>query len=567
MIVGLTGRGTGDRGRFTVIGRGQVRNAIAAAGRALRLGAAALLALPLLLLVHPASAGAATQPVSVTIVGNLQSELGCPADWQPDCAATHLTYDSTDDVWQGTWVLPAGQWEYKVALDDSFDENYGANATFNGPNITLDLAVATTVKFYYDHKTHWITDSRDSVIAIAPGNFQSELGCSGDWDPSCLRSWLEDPDGNGTYQFSTDALPAGDYEAKVAINEAWDESYGAGGDPLGGNIAFTVPADATVTFSYDAVSHVLSVTSTTGTTTSITSDAPDPSADGQSVTVRYAVTPSSGTGTPTGTVTVSDGTASCAGTVAAGQCSLTLTGVGTKSLTASYNGDSNFSRSTSAPESHTVNAANSPPAATVTSGQCPAANVASGMIKLTLFDADGDPLALAFAANSNPGLVPNANIVLGGSGANRTLSVAAAAKKTGQAAITLNLSDGKVTVPVIVTVVAGSDQSETLNGTSGADMIFGLSGQNIIKGSAGNDLLCGGNGGDTIGGGDGDDVIDGGNGNDAISGGDGNDTLRGSSGNDTLTGGAGADLFSGGPGADTAADFNPAQDTQDGTIP
>ena len=197
-----------------------------------------------------------------------------------------------------------------VAGLSSFDENYGANATFNGPNITLDLPAATTVKFYYDHKTHWITDSRDSVIAIAPGNFQSELGCSSDWDPSCLRSWLEDPDGNGTYQFSTDTLPAGDYEAKVAINESWDESYGAGGDPLGTNIAFTVPADATVTFSYDAISHVLSVTSTTGTTTLITSDAPDPSAAGQPVTVRYTVTPSSGTGTPTGTVTVSDGTAS-----------------------------------------------------------------------------------------------------------------------------------------------------------------------------------------------------------------------------------------------------------------
>lgn len=234
MIVGLTGRGTGDRGRFTVIGRGQVRNAIAAAGRALRLGAAALLALPLLLLVHPASAGAATQPVSVTIVGNLQSELGCPADWQPDCAATHLTYDSTDDVWQGTWVLPAGQWEYKVALDDSFDENYGANATFNGPNITLDLAVATTVKFYYDHKTHWITDSRDSVIAIAPGNFQSELGCSGDWDPSCLRSWLEDPDGNGTYQFSTDALPAGDYEARSRSTKPGTRATGLAAIPSGG---------------------------------------------------------------------------------------------------------------------------------------------------------------------------------------------------------------------------------------------------------------------------------------------------------------------------------------------
>ena len=41
-------------------------------------------------------------PSSVTIAGDLQSEIGCPGDWDPDCAATHLTYDASDDVWQGT---------------------------------------------------------------------------------------------------------------------------------------------------------------------------------------------------------------------------------------------------------------------------------------------------------------------------------------------------------------------------------------------------------------------------------------------------------------------------------
>ena len=46
------------------------------------------------------------------------------------------------------------------------------------------------------------------MIAVAVGDFQSELGCPGDWDPTCLRSWLEDPDGDGTYSFETTALPA-----------------------------------------------------------------------------------------------------------------------------------------------------------------------------------------------------------------------------------------------------------------------------------------------------------------------------------------------------------------------
>src|SRR5262245_33315997 len=156
-------------------------------------------------------------PTAVTVAGSLQSEAGCPGDWDPACAATHLGYDSGDDVWQGTFALPAASYEYKAALNDSWTENYGLHAQQDGPNIPLNLATDKSVKFYYDHKSHWITDNQNSVIAVAPGSFQSELGCPGDWDPGCLRSWLQDPDGDGTYSFSTTALLAGGYETKVAI--------------------------------------------------------------------------------------------------------------------------------------------------------------------------------------------------------------------------------------------------------------------------------------------------------------------------------------------------------------
>ena len=53
-------------------------------------------------------------------------------------------------------------------------------------------------------------------IITAPGSFQSELGCAGDWSPACMRPWLQDPDGDGTYTWSTDQIPAGSYEFKVA---------------------------------------------------------------------------------------------------------------------------------------------------------------------------------------------------------------------------------------------------------------------------------------------------------------------------------------------------------------
>ena len=94
-----------------------------------------------LVLLPAATASDTPNPTAVTVAGSLQSEAGCPGDWDPACAVTHLTYDANDDVWQGTFSLPAGAYEYKAALNDSWDENYGLNAQPGGSNIPLNLAV------------------------------------------------------------------------------------------------------------------------------------------------------------------------------------------------------------------------------------------------------------------------------------------------------------------------------------------------------------------------------------------------------------------------------------------
>ena len=158
---------------------------------------------------------AAQVPAAVGIPGNYQSEAGCAGDWDPACAATQLVYDANGDIWRNTFnVAPGGAYEYKVALNGSWDVNYGLHALQNGPNIPLALAAPQAVTFYYDHKTHWVTENVSSIIATVPGSFQSEIGCSSDWDPACFRSWLQDIQGSGIYSFSTAAIPAGTYEAQ-----------------------------------------------------------------------------------------------------------------------------------------------------------------------------------------------------------------------------------------------------------------------------------------------------------------------------------------------------------------
>ncbi|WP_444925961.1 pullulanase-type alpha-1,6-glucosidase [Microbulbifer sp. TRSA002] len=206
----------------------------------------------------PVWASDTPDPTEVNIPGNLQSQLGCDGDWQPGCVATLLSYDSEDDKWQGNFWIPGGNWEYKAALNNSWDENYGSGGQRDGGNISLSLDEAREVKFIYDHESHWITDNHNSVVATVAGNFQSLLGCPGDWQPGCLRSWMQDADGDGTYTFITSALPAGSYEFKVALHEGWEESYGNNG----ANVSFTVAADYDeIYFAFDSNSKEVTVSS------------------------------------------------------------------------------------------------------------------------------------------------------------------------------------------------------------------------------------------------------------------------------------------------------------------
>ena len=177
----------------------------------------------------------------------------------PDCDQAQATRDVKDDIWKLAVDLPAGGYAFKAAINRSWDENYGAGGARNGSDIPFDHP-GGPVTFYYDHGTHWITNDVLDPIITAPGSFQSELGCPGDWAPDCMRSWLQDLEGDGTYTFTTTQLPAGAYEVKVAHGLSWAENYGAGGARDGANIAFTVPGDGmAVTFTYVLATHLLTV--------------------------------------------------------------------------------------------------------------------------------------------------------------------------------------------------------------------------------------------------------------------------------------------------------------------
>ncbi len=184
-------------------------------------------------------------PTTVTIPGNLNPLMGCPGEWQPGCTDAMLEYDPATDVWLRTFFIPAGTYEYKVAIDGSWGENYGGRADRDGPNIILNVPTDSDITFFYDHKTKWVADDLRVLIVTAPGSYQTFLGCPENDDPACMATWLQDPDGDGVFTFSTTRLPAGEYTARFAIGRSTER--------MGEEITFTVAEDnQNVSFTYDA---------------------------------------------------------------------------------------------------------------------------------------------------------------------------------------------------------------------------------------------------------------------------------------------------------------------------
>lgn len=208
--------------------------------------------------------GPVVQPDAVSVPGTHNSAMGCGGDWQPACDQAQLTLDPKDLIWKKTFdSIPAGDYLFKAAINKGWDENYGQNATMNGANIPY-TATGKPVTFYYDHQTHHVANDAQGPIITAPGSYQEELGCGGDWKPDCMRPWLQDPDGDGTYTWSTTQIPAGNYDMKVAHGLAWGEDYGLGGVKGGPNVPVSVPADGVVvTISYVLATHQITVSTST----------------------------------------------------------------------------------------------------------------------------------------------------------------------------------------------------------------------------------------------------------------------------------------------------------------
>ena len=87
---------------------------------------------------------------------------------------------------------------------------------------------------------------------------------------------------------------------------------------------------------------------------------------------------------------------------------------------------------------------NTAPGISSFSARAIAEDTSTGPIAFTVSDAETPGSLVINTASSNPSLVPSANMTIGGTGTNRTLTVTPALNQSGTATITVSVSDGSL---------------------------------------------------------------------------------------------------------------------------
>jgi len=264
-----------------------------------------------------------------------------------------LTVIINEVAWSGTAANSDDEWielynPGSSPINITGWQLYGDDNTLNrvgNPNIVLSGTIPAGGYFLLERVEQAVND----VTA-------NQLYSTGDLVNTGERLYLKDQSGNiiDTSNLDGGAWPAGtaspSYASmeRVATTNLW-VTYGGtvavAHDRNGGDIKGTPGRGNWIN----------------GTTiTIITSDTPDPSLVNQNVTVTVNVV--GGTTVPTGTVSISGANTNCTITLSGGtgSCAVKFTSIGTKTLVATYNGDSSHPVLSNDTESHQVSTTTTP---------------------------------------------------------------------------------------------------------------------------------------------------------------------------------------------------------------
>lgn len=114
------------------------------------------------------TAAEAVEYKTVNLPGTFQAQLACDGDWKVDCAQTALTWDGMAKVWRGQFTIKQGDYEYKVAINNGWDINFGKEGKAGGDNLKLSLAKDAPVQFSFDPATNLVDVKSDGITTTPP---------------------------------------------------------------------------------------------------------------------------------------------------------------------------------------------------------------------------------------------------------------------------------------------------------------------------------------------------------------------------------------------------------------
>jgi glycosidase len=170
---------------------------------------------------------------TATVVGDLQVDFfGSSDNWSPASSESKMNYYGNGIYYREVLSTQTKNYEYKVAMNDSWDEAYTQR---EGNNTLLSVASGSTIGFLFNDTTKRLFDSNGQTLN-ATGSHQSEFGASADWAPEQLATKLVNQQG---LNILVGDIPSGNYETKITLDGAWYKNYGLDGVEGGSNISIS----------------------------------------------------------------------------------------------------------------------------------------------------------------------------------------------------------------------------------------------------------------------------------------------------------------------------------------
>lgn len=155
--------------------------------------------------------------------------------WDPAKESEQMKYQGNGIYTLTVKNVGAGSYQYKIGIDKSWTENYGAEGVEHGSNIDMTVAKTTDITFTYNDISHMVVNSIDYIFA--------DVALTGTGIPADTK--LDDSLLKGIYS-ATVSLKAGDYKD---IKYTYDgKEY-----PVS---EFSLKADKDVSFYFDPVTEI-----------------------------------------------------------------------------------------------------------------------------------------------------------------------------------------------------------------------------------------------------------------------------------------------------------------------